>query len=412
MTRAYFFNGAHYGHVYPTLGLVRELVRRGEEVIYFAGEAFRSVVEPTGATFRTYTVDRPEETIRSVEQFAAALLEYGALVLPELIDQARVDRPDYIVFDMQRVWGWLLARKLGIPAICSSPSFALTAPVLQTLTPGLVSDLNAAAESGAVRPDAVRYARAAAGLKAGYGLDSPSMLETVAMTGDITLVFTTRRIQPAAELLDSTFHFVGPSLAERSEAADFPFESLTDRRGIFISLGTIFNDQAAFYRNCVRAFADTDYAVVMSVGDNVNIDSVGAVPGNFVVRRFVPQLEVLRRSDVFVTHAGMGSVHEALHFGVPMAMYPQMAEQSFVASRIAALGAGIQLTRMDGRGASLTTTEVPGVEAIRAGVEAVMRDPAYRRNARRLAREFRADTPAHAADIVDAFVTRQLARVA
>jgi UDP:flavonoid glycosyltransferase YjiC (YdhE family) len=41
-----------------------------------------------------------------------------------------------------------------------------------------------------------------------------------------------------------------------------------------------------------------------------------------------------------------------------------------------------------------------------------MRDPAYRRNARRLAREFRADTPAHAADIVDAFVTRQLARAA
>jgi hypothetical protein len=64
------------------------------------------------------------------------------------------------------------------------------------------------------------------------------------------------------------------------------------------------------------------------------------------------------------------------------------------------------------QGTSLTTTEVPGVEAIRAGVEAVMRDPAYRRNARRLAREFRADTPAHAADIVDAFVTRQLARAA
>jgi UDP:flavonoid glycosyltransferase YjiC (YdhE family) len=95
-----------------------------------------------------------------------------------------------------------------------------------------------------------------------------------------------------------------------------------------------------------------------------------------------------------------------------MVMHPQMLEQSFVASRIASLGAGIQLTRMSGLEAGARSTELVSVEAIRAGVESVMHDAAYRRNARQLAREFRADPAAYAADIVFDFTGRRLARAA
>jgi UDP:flavonoid glycosyltransferase YjiC (YdhE family) len=36
----------------------------------------------------------------------------------------------------------------------------------------------------------------------------------------------------------------------------------------------------------------------------------------------VPQLRVLAEADVFITHAGFGSIKEAIYYGVPMLAYP------------------------------------------------------------------------------------------
>jgi UDP:flavonoid glycosyltransferase YjiC (YdhE family) len=52
MAKVLFFNLPAYGHTYPTLPLVAELVRRGEHVIYYSSEAFRSAILEAGATFR------------------------------------------------------------------------------------------------------------------------------------------------------------------------------------------------------------------------------------------------------------------------------------------------------------------------------------------------------------------------
>jgi len=46
--------GAAYGHVNPTLAVAQELVRRGEQVVYYLTEEFRASVEATGATFQPY----------------------------------------------------------------------------------------------------------------------------------------------------------------------------------------------------------------------------------------------------------------------------------------------------------------------------------------------------------------------
>ena len=54
MAKAFFLNIPAHGHMNPTLPLVRELVNRGETIIYYSGEEFRERVEAAGATFRTY----------------------------------------------------------------------------------------------------------------------------------------------------------------------------------------------------------------------------------------------------------------------------------------------------------------------------------------------------------------------
>jgi UDP:flavonoid glycosyltransferase YjiC (YdhE family) len=54
MSKVLFINGSAEGHINPTLGLTRELIHRGEEVLYFATEEFRSEIEKTGATICSY----------------------------------------------------------------------------------------------------------------------------------------------------------------------------------------------------------------------------------------------------------------------------------------------------------------------------------------------------------------------
>lgn len=65
------------------------------------------------------------------------------------------------------------------------------------------------------------------------------------------------------------------------------------------------------------------------------------IPSNFMVKSYFPQLEVLKRAEVFITHAGFNSVNEALYFGVPMLALPQVNDQHMVAKRLVSMHLGM-----------------------------------------------------------------------
>ena len=103
----------------------------------------------------------------------------------------------------------------------------------------------------------------------------------------------------------------------------------------------------------------------MSVGCQVDIQSLGQLPANFQVAPNVDQVAVLQAADVFLTHCGMNSASEGLYCGVPLLLYPLTKEQQGVANRISQLGAGIMLK--DSQPA-----------AIRAGVEQLLAQSGFR----------------------------------
>jgi MGT family glycosyltransferase len=142
---------------------------------------------------------------------------------------------------------------------------------------------------------------------------------------DLNIVYTSRYFQPCADTFDERFHFVGP-LTSRIETAAFPWERLGANDMVYISLGTLFNTDLSFYRNCFEAFGGQDVQVILSIGTKVSRESLGVVPINFVVAAQVPQLTVLQRAKAFVTHGGMNSTSESLLNGVPMVVVPQMGE--------------------------------------------------------------------------------------
>ncbi|MBQ1991343.1 MAG: glucosyltransferase, partial [Clostridia bacterium] len=194
-----------------------------------------------------------------------------------------------------------------------------------------------------------------------------------------TIVYTSPQFQPCSETFSDKYSFVGPSVRPATENIVKTKDKL-----IYISLGTVINNSLDFYKKCISAFADTDYQVIMSVGNLIDIKDLGNIPDNFTVKSFVDQIAVLNKADVFLSHCGMNSVSESLYYQVPLVMYPQTSEQSGVATRVEQLEAGLRIKKLS-------------AESIREAVETVMNTSTYRENSIAISNGFKSCTGAKGA---------------
>lgn len=186
-----------------------------------------------------------------------------------------------------------------------------------------------------------------------------------------TIVYTSPQFQPCSETFSEKYAFVGPSIRPAVSEVEKVREKL-----VYISMGTVNNDLLPLYRSCIEALRDAPHQVILSVGSQVDISRLGALPEHMAAYPSVDQIGVLEKADVFLTHCGMNSVSESLYYGVPLVMLPKTSEQAGVAARVAQLGAGLHLKK--------TTPD-----AIRQTVEAVLETPAYREQAAHIAEGFR-----------------------
>ena len=106
-------------------------------------------------------------------------------------------------------------------------------------------------------------------------------------------------------------------------------------------MGTIYNDDINFYKTCFNVFGNTGDQIFMSIDKDIKRSDLGKKPNNFYVDEYLPQLQILKKANLFLTHGGMNSINESLYYGVPMIVFPQMLEQKANAYRIEELGAGI-----------------------------------------------------------------------
>lgn len=154
------------------------------------------------------------------------------------------------------------------------------------------------------------------------------------------------------------------------------------REKVYISLGTINHLDQAFYRTVFTAFAADPAQFILSIGRQSNLSVLGRVPDNFIVRNYVPQLDILARVDYFITHGGMNSVHEGLYYGVPEIVVPHQVEQLLNGKRVAEVKAGILL------GDSRAHGRVQASE-LRQALHTLRHDPQYRENAARIGHTLR-----------------------
>lgn len=385
MSTAIFFGFPGHGHVIPSLPIVAELARRGERIHYYLTPEFKNVVSASGVEFRAYGAAFPlaspytlAQMQRGTTQTIRAQLESSAWVLENLSSEIQTLHPAYILHDSLAAWGWYVARALHLPSIALFPT------LLYNFTKHDAP--RALPLSARVRRAMRRLYQIPARIKADalsrkYHIPRLENLAQLARNrGDLNLVITSREFQPDGASFDpARFQFIGPSLAPRADAPAFPFAQLDKRPLLLISLGTAFNQRPAFYAACLRAFANTRFQVVMAVGEHFAQLKKNDAPPNFIVRASVPQLELLPRTSVFVSHGGMNSVHEALYFNVPLVMIPQGGDHAWIASRVVELGAGVMLASRE-----------PEPRQLWNAVEKIFSEPKYRDAAARIGATLRA----------------------
>jgi len=169
------------------------------------------------------------------------------------------------------------------------------------------------------------------------------------------------------------FHHAGPfhDGAGRMEV-DFPWERLTGEPLIYASMGTLMNGLADVFRTITAATEKRKgLQLVLSVGDQLDPEQIGSLPSNTILVRRAPQLELLRRASVCITHAGLNTALEALAQGVPQVAIPVTTDQPGVAARIAEKRTGLFVPLKE-----LTASRLSLL------LDQVLSDSTYRDNAR------------------------------
>ncbi len=375
MSKVFFFNIPFHGHVNPSLGLVQELVKNGEEVIYYNLDSFREKIESTGAVFRRYSskfyLDENYVTYNITDLFRVHL-DLSELILDELIEDVKRDKPAYIIHDTMCPWGKHLAQITNIPAINTFTTIALE-PDGFILTAGFVLAL--AFNTVKNIPNMIKVRKIKKAIESKYNIKVHSMMDVMLNKEEINLVYTSKEFQPKSEKLMKLYKFVGPSSMYRKEnVPELKLNRNTKRQLLFISMGTIFNNNIDFFNTCTEAFKNMEIDVLMSVGKSIDISTL-IIPENFTVKYYfeVPQLEILKECSIFMTHGGMNSTQEGLFYGVPLIIIPQQQEQAHVAMQVVRTGCGICLKK------SKVTSDL-----LRESVQKIMTDYSYRENALRM----------------------------
>jgi len=175
------------------------------------------------------------------------------------------------------------------------------------------------------------------------------------------------------ESLPSTFHYVGLIAPPKPPQVAFPFERLTGQPLIYCTLGTTVNRRPELLKLIAEACRTLPYQLVISLGGGLKVSDIPPLPGSPLVVVYAPQMEVLKRTSLMITHAGISTSLESLSCGVPIVAIPILFEQPAIAARIAHSGAG-ECVSLSG----LTPAR------LRAKISKVMTTPSYRESARRV----------------------------
>lgn len=340
------------GHTFSNLYLAGSLAGKGFRVIYYSTDSFREVIEANGCEYRSYPIDESSLELTDGEKLFKLyrlILQYTWEMLPELLIQARRERPCGVIFESLALWGRLISARLSLPGASfysiaavdwtwRRPQRGVRLPIgpwrkgLRAYASGFLAGLFRCLGE---LPRALVFAYR---LKKRYGAKELGMLPVLMNRSDCNLCGYSRLFQPGGREFGPEYRFLGPMSVRRTvpERNDFV---LPDQPYIYVSLGTIFNRDERLLRAVTDQLGGRGEWRVILIRDG-EVPAGISFPENFIVRSFVNQNEVLAHASLFITAGGVNSIHEALYYGVPCLLCPQQGEQLVNAKQFEKLGFG------------------------------------------------------------------------
>ena len=401
------------GHLLPMTALAGTVKALGHDVVFIAVPDAEAIVRACGFEFvpvGAQMFPRGEMarklaqlsqlsgdaavafTIRAFADNARAILDDGSRALAEA-------RPDALVVDATQSGFNLIALKEGLPfvSVCNALHFDLSGRTPLCFFPWTYEDTPEARARNL--QGLIEFGRSLAPINevvreyiAGNGLPT-ELQDPAARISKLALITQCpRQFDWPGDHYPAHFHYTGPfhSIALRPKA-EFPWERLTGEPLIYCSMGTLQNGSERVFQTIVKAVESPGRQVVLSIGGNLAPAAIGPVGSSTVVVQHAPQLALLERASLCITHAGLNTTLEALSAGVPLVGIPITNDQPGVAARIAFTGTGL-----------VVPIQELSVERLRSAVDQVLTEPSYKEKAEALQKAIReADGLKKAAQIID-----------
>lgn len=391
------------GHLNTVLPLGCELKRRGHDITVFSAKGAQTSVEALGFKFcEVYSPSSPSQlkglaNIRQTLRNFAQIAETRLKIVPALIKKHNID---VLLVDLSVLEGATIADYLNLPYIticCVLPFYQdLSIPPISTTwqyNPAWWAKFRNCAAYSVFNLAAKPVFQVISRYRQKWNL--PPCKQTNDLFSKKAII--TRHI-PEFEFprqLPSYFHFTGPfhDFVQR-RPVEFPFEKLNGKPLIYASMGTLQNRLDYLYRIIAEVCVVIDAQLVISLGGGLEPEALPNLPGQPLVVKYAPQLKLLQKATLNITHAGLNTTLESLSYGVPMVAIPVTDDQPGVAARIAWTGAGecIPLNRLS-------------VDRLRKTVELVLTKESYKQNALKLQKAIHNTGGAsRAADIIEKVV--------
>ena len=317
------------GHVPAAIEVINDLMSLGHNVTCYILDTFENRFKKTGAKLKPISIGKIE-LLNGEPPIAVngkMLERFYDLVLTDL--QNLKEKYDYFFFD-SFFDGTEINKILNIPVLVGVYAFP-------------VGEMNHFMKKYAKDRAAFFY-----NLNKKYNLNIKDFISMhYSGAAKFKLILTSKLFNIESKLLDDSYFFIGPPLEERPTDESFAFKKDESKKLIYLSLGTVFNKKVNIYKIFIEAFGNSkEYQGIMSIGKHNNVKDLGEIPENIKVYNYVPQLQVLKQCDIFITHGGINSINEALYLNhLPLIVIPQEMDQHDNAKQIEKLEAGIALDK-------------------------------------------------------------------
>jgi zeaxanthin glucosyltransferase len=329
------FSDFEEGHLFPSFKLAKDLRARGHRVLYLAPASAEPAVRRQG--FELVPVF--EQLLDGIERSSQvrknqASEGFGQLVRGEALDgvMGRL-RPDLVlmlsIYCAEALAVHLLYRvPIVLWAPICRPAQVTRAALVESWVSNRLMDLKASDLEATIR------VVTASGHRFGSFKDLAALVLRMP-----ELVLLPRAIE-MPEVDDPNLFYIGTGIDPVRVEEPFPWSEIAGGRylvyGSMGSQGELAPDVTRRFFAAVvgAAAAHPEWQLILSVGKTFDPADLAPVPANLHVSRWVPQLDVLRRADLMVTHGGAGTIKEAILCGVPLVVLPSMRDQFEMARRV------------------------------------------------------------------------------